>query len=130
MRRRRDICLIAFQNKLSPKTVAKIFYGVGTKFEFDWLRNSTAQITEGNEWEKSVAIGVIDDLYDTQARLTEKIVGPVKNGKISPTILNIWVKNNSDEVEQVMDILDEVKRAPKVELAMLIITSRRLAMLV
>ena len=125
-----DICLIAFQNKLSPKSVAKIFYGVGTKFEFDWLRNSTAQITEGNEWEKSVAIGVIDDLYDTQARLTEKIVGPVKNGKISPTILNIWVKNNSDEVEQVMDILDEVKRAPKVELAMLIITSRRLAMLV
>ena len=125
-----DISLIAFQNKLSPKIVAKIFYGIGMKFDFDWLRHSTSQITEGDEWEKSVAIGVIDDLYDTQARLTAKIVGTVKTGKIPPTLLNIWVKNNADEVERVIDILDEVKRASTVELAMLSVTSRRLAMLV
>ena len=73
---------------------------------------------------------MIDDLYDTQARLTAKIVGTVKTGKIPPTLLNIWVKNNSDEVERVIDILDEVKRASTVELAMLSVTSRRLAMLV
>jgi glutamate dehydrogenase len=58
-----DIVRIAAGGHFEPEAVAKVFYGIGDRFGFDWLRASVQQIARGDEWQKNATVGIAGGVF-------------------------------------------------------------------
>ena len=125
-----DIVRIAAGGGFPPTSVAKVFYGIGARFGFDWLRAAAEVLIDGDEWRKTAAFGMVEDLYAYQTELTTKIMDVAGGADAAPAIIDVWSDSRSHAVERVTAMVDELKTAPAIDLAMLSVVNRELRALV
>ena len=125
-----DIVRIASGGPVSATEVAHVFYSLGSRFGFDWLREAAVGCANGDEWRRNAADGIVEDLFAAQARLTRELLDVAGNAKIAPAIIDSWVEAHRHGVDRVLSMINEIKAAPSVELAMLSVANRELNALV
>ncbi len=125
-----DIVRLAAGGGFRPGAVARVFYGLGHQFGFDWLRNAAEALLEGDEWRKAAAHGIIEDLYTCQTELTTKLMDAAGSADAAPAIIEAWSDAHRHAVERVTAMVEELKVAPVVELSMLTVINRELHALV
>ena len=125
-----DIVRIAAGGHFEPEAVAKVFYGIGDRFGFDWLRASVQQIVRGDEWQKSATSGIVDDLFATQTRLVTRIMDVSGGADIAPATIEAWAEANGHAVTRATNMITEIKAGPLVNLAKLSVINRQLGALV
>ncbi|NKB20063.1 MAG: NAD-glutamate dehydrogenase [Alphaproteobacteria bacterium] len=125
-----DIVRIAAGGHFEPEAVAKVFYGIGDRFGFDWLRASAMGIARGDEWQKSATAGIVDDLYTTQTRLVTRIMDVSGGADLAPAIIDAWAEANGHAVDRATNMITEIKAGPSVNLAKLSVINRQLGALV
>jgi len=125
-----DIVRIAAGGRFEPEAVARVFYGIGDRFGFDWLRAAALQIARGDEWQKSATAGIVDDLYATQTRLVTRIMDVSGGAELAPTIIDAWAEANAHAVQRATNMITEIKAGSAVDLAKLSVINRQLRSLV
>lgn len=125
-----DIVQIAGGGSFSPTAVAKVFYGIGSQFGFDWIRAAAETLADGDEWQKSAAYGIVEDLYAYQTDLTTKIMDAAGGADAAQAIIEVWSDARRHSVARVTRLVDELKTAQNVNLTMLSVVNRELRALV
>ena len=118
-----DIVRAANVSKRPLADVARLYFRVGETFGLGWLRYNAEKLPADTHWQKLAAAAVIEELYAHQKNLTLRML----NGTAHP--LDHWIKANGPAMEQMKQMLNELKTADPVDLSMLAVASRHLSAL-
>ena len=107
--------------------VARVYFGVGTRFGLERLRLAGSTIAAETPWQKAAVAAVVDDLYAYQSILASRVISET-NGARDP--VESWLAARLRVVERVDQLMNDVRAAQSVDLAMLTVASRQLRVLV
>jgi glutamate dehydrogenase len=111
--------------------VAKVYFGVGARFDLDRLRSGAAAIAAETPWQKAAVAHVIDDLFSYQSTLTTRIIAEEGAGAGAPAgPVEAWLARRPRIVERVDTLLHDIQTATTIDLAMLSVVTRQLRALV
>jgi glutamate dehydrogenase len=125
-----DIVRIASGGGFEPTAVAKVYYGLGARFGFDWMRQSAEALADGDEWRKLAAYGIVEDLYLYQTELTTQVMDAAGSAEAAPAIIDLWSETRHHAVQRLESLVNDLKTMPKVDLAMLSVVNRELRTLI
>jgi glutamate dehydrogenase len=125
-----DIVEAAIVSKLAVEDVAKTYFTVGQRFGIDWLRRSAGRLPSDNAWDKLAVTAIVDDLYEHQSELTNRVLAE-SNGKTRALeIVEHWTGQRQTLVARAEQMITELRAAGQPDLAMLAVANRRLKSLV
>jgi len=107
--------------------VARVYFGVGTRFGLERLRIAGSAIAAETPWQKAAVAAAVDDLYTYQSTLASRVISET-NGARDP--VESWLAPRLRVVERVDQLMNDVRAAQSVDLAMLTVASRQLRVLV
>ncbi len=107
--------------------VARVYFGVGSRFGLDRLRAATNSIAAETPWQKSALQALVDDLFTYQSTLASRVITE-SNGAADP--VGTWLAKRPRVVERFDQTMHEFKASPTVDLAMLTVASRQFRVLV
>jgi glutamate dehydrogenase len=108
---------------------AKVYFGLGARFGLDRLRAAGASLTADTPWQKQAIASVIDDLFAFQSVLASRVIAE-SNGSRDGAAVDTWLSQRGRVVDRIDQMLNDLKTAPAVDLAMLTVASRQLRTLV
>ena len=76
-----DIVESAHASGLDATAVAKTYFAIGSRFGIDWLRRSAGRLPSDNAWDKLAITAIVDDLYEHQSELTNRVLTESKDAK-------------------------------------------------
>src|SRR5699024_7440873 len=69
-----DIARLASESGRTLTDVGALYFRAGTRFSLDWLRETAAHLPRGLAWNRLAITALIDEIYDSQARLVAGIL--------------------------------------------------------
>ncbi|HSE80036.1 MAG TPA: NAD-glutamate dehydrogenase [Alphaproteobacteria bacterium] len=126
-----DLAQIAQRTETDIPEVARVYYAIGARLGFDWLREAAQQVKTETAWQKLASRAIVDDLFAQQADLAERAVraaggaGGVASGKLD-AVADRWVDRHKAGLGRFDARLSELKTAGQLELAALAVASREL----
>jgi len=121
-----DIVRIAHSARRKPEDVARIYFAVGARVGFNWLRGAAEGVTAESEWQKLALGAVVDDLYAQQSGLTVQVLSAVNGHKADAAAVERWMEAKNGAANRIEDLLKEFRRAGGADLAMLTVAAREL----
>ena len=124
-----DISEIAINAKFDLKTIAKIYFEVGTEFAFKWLRSQLHNISPKDDWERISIKTITEDLYSYQMRISSKIVANMcdaKDGVCSIDSVARWGESDKFLLERYRDFIKEIRLGTVNEVSTFVIALNRL----
>ena len=118
-----DIIRTDAASRKSLSEIARLYFQIGETFGLGWLRYSAEKLPADTHWQKLAAAAVIEELYAHQRNLTVRMM----NG--TGDRLQTWSKKNASAMEQIGQMLNELKASETVDLSMLAVASRHLSAL-
>jgi glutamate dehydrogenase len=122
-----DIIIVASKNNLPIQKVAKLYFEIGNRFEFDWLRGCIDKISINSFWERLSLKSLKDDLYDQQRKLTAEIIKYVSNDS-DP--INEWCKTSKQRVERYDNFIKDLMTIETPDSSMLVVAAKRASSLI
>jgi glutamate dehydrogenase len=125
-----DIVRIAHSTGRKIEDVARIYFALGSRIGFDWLRQAAEKVVAESEWQKLAVSAVVDDLYVQQCLLTSQVLAAINGHKPDAGAVEHWIETKDHAAHRVQDLLKEFRTAGGADLAMLTVASRELRALV
>ena len=127
-----DIAEISAASNFDLKTIAKIYFAVGTRFSLKWLRTRVSNLALDNYWQKLSSKTILEDFYSYQMRIAKSIVEFSCNDKNLCEInsLEKWIKEIDFLVERFDNFISDLKDQANPDLAVFIVALNRLKPLV
>jgi glutamate dehydrogenase len=122
-----DIITVASKNNLPILQVAKLYFELGNRFHFDWLRSCVDKISIDSYWEKLSLKSLKDDLYDQQRKLTAEIIKYIKHAS-DP--ISQWSKDNHKQIERYDSFIKDLLRMESIDSSMLVVAAKRAGSLI
>ncbi len=110
-----DIVRIATERRRSVEHVARVYFTVGRKLAFDWLRGSAAALPAETEWQAAAVAAVIDDFYVQQSGLTERVLDD--SGRARDAAAGRWWTANGGRVARAESLVADLRAAGSPDLA-------------
>ncbi|HUP47764.1 MAG TPA: NAD-glutamate dehydrogenase [Thermoanaerobaculia bacterium] len=120
----------AGQAAAGVEEVARVYFGVGARFGLDRLRTAGSAIAADTPWKKAAVAAVVDDLFNHQSVLASRVIGETNGSPAGTDPIDNWLAQRRRVTEQTEQTMNEVRSAPKLDLAMLTVASRQLRVLV
>ena len=86
-----DICEIAAAYRVSVTETARVYFEVGTRIGFDWLRAHIEQLKVDGQWQAIARSGLRDAALRVQRRLTERVLARKVRGSAEARV-DEWVQ--------------------------------------
>jgi glutamate dehydrogenase len=113
-----DILAISKNTDIDKESIASIYFQISERFSVDWLRKCAEKHANNSYWNKLAIQAIKDDLYDKQRRLLEKIV-------VSKLDVGSWYEQNTSQLSDFMNFLDEIKKQDSVDLNMILLANKK-----
>lgn len=125
-----DVVLVAKEGKMPLSTVAKLYFEVGNILQLSWLRDEASAQNAGSYWERLAMKNVVISLYEQQRRIATHVIKSackVSKGEVKcDDAVVAWQDTNSKELERHARMLEELKAAGEMSIAMLVSAVRRI----
>jgi len=123
-----DIVRIAHGSGIEPAEVGRVYFRIGARFGFDWLRLAAGRISTDKTWTKLAVSAIVDDLFAQQAELTSRVlnVAGVQKGGGAEAALAAWIDARRPLVARAEQLLTELRTVGEPDLAMLAVANRAL----
>ncbi|AHC73633.1 NAD-glutamate dehydrogenase [Candidatus Endolissoclinum faulkneri L5] len=143
-----DVVRLASLTKLDVRTVAIIYFKVGTRFSLDWLRDKALEMVSDTYWQKQAVNALVDDFYQHQSHLARKVLDHIKidlagskeksqqmneqpkklmshNNDVISTddAISFWSTNRLHDIERTDRLLFDIRSTEHVDLAMLAVAN-------
>ncbi len=127
-----DISEISAASNFDLKTIAKIYFAIGTRFSLKWLRSKVSGLAFEDHWQKLSSKTILEDLYSYQMKIAKQVVEFSCEDKTLCEVnsLDKWVKNADFLVERFDNFILELKNNPNHDLSVFIVALNRLKPLV
>lgn len=126
-----DIAEISAKSKFDLKTIAKIYFEVGTRFSLKWLRSKISEIESDDYWQRLSGKTIIEDLYLYQMKIATQIVDHNCDQKgCDIDGIEEWIKTVDVLVERYDNFVSELRIHSNPDLSMFVVALNRLKPLV
>jgi glutamate dehydrogenase len=125
-----DIVAAAQRAKLPVEQAGKIYFAIGDRFGFDWLRRATRRLPSDSAWDKLAVTAIVDDLYGHQSALTASVLNGVNADAGAAEVIDVWAAERQSIVARTEQLMAELNAAGNPDLAMLAVANRQLKSLV
>lgn len=124
-----DIIILSQKTKVDLKIVARIYFSLGQRLGFDWLRKTALHLSGETHWQQEAAHALIEELYMNQREITHCLL-------ISGKPLDQLVKANGTLVKGILhatvieSMLADLMNASTVDFAMMTVMNRQFRLLI
>ena len=127
-----DIAEISASSNFDLKSIAKIYFTVGTRFSLKWMRSVINNMKIDNYWHKLSSKTILEDLYAYQMRLANLIVDFGCNNKKICEVDSVaaWIENSKFEVERFDSFIEDLKLQKAPDLSVFVVALNRLKSLI
>ncbi len=121
-----DIVRIASDAGVGVSEVGTIYFAIGSRLGFDWLRRSASHLPSESAWDKLAITAMVDDLYGHQSELTRRVIEAAGDGEVDETAIEHWAEGRRSLVSQTEQLLAELQSVANPNLSMLAVANRQL----
>jgi len=122
-----DVVQIARETGVPVLDTGRIYFQLGARLGIDWLRHAVKSIEPSSDWERMAVDSIIDDSYAHQSALTNRVLELAGRGKLGKAaadgVIATWVESRNGAGERTGQILDSLREAEAVDLAMLTVAN-------
>ena len=115
--------------ELGLEDVARTYFEIGVRLNFDWLRSNSDLLLARSHWQRRAVIAIVDDLYSQQTALTASVL-KATDGITGTLAIDAWIDANRSLVENAADLLEDLKTSATLDLAMLAVANRQIRSLI
>lgn len=120
-----DIVRVAELSQVEIALAGKLYFAVGTRFGFEWLRSAARTLPSLRSWDRQAVAGVKNDLFASQRAFALAVLNSADGAQPYP-ILEQWAEKRSSDLERWDLLLAEMHCAPKMDFGMLTVALRQL----
>jgi glutamate dehydrogenase len=127
-----DIAEISASSNFDLKTIAKIYFVVGTRFSLKWLRSRISNLTVTSHWQRLAHKTILEDIYSYQMRIAKQIVEFSCEEKKLCEVNSVenWIKTVDFLVERFDGFISDLKTQTNPDLSVFVVSLNRLKPLV
>ncbi|HVS02173.1 MAG TPA: NAD-glutamate dehydrogenase [Thermoanaerobaculia bacterium] len=124
-----DIVRLAVDSGNDVERVARIYFALGERFGLEWLRGAAARLKAETAWQQSAVEMLQDDLYLHQSAITRQALAG--EGADTPwrRAIEAWTEAHLPAVQRTLRLVEELRGAADVDLAMLTVADHQLQQL-
>jgi glutamate dehydrogenase len=105
-----DICEIAAAHRVTVFETARVYFEVGTRIGFDWLRARIEQLKVEGPWQAIARSGLRDAALRVQRRLTERVLARRGRGSAEARVTG-WVESAGKDLAHWQHTLADMRAA-------------------
>jgi glutamate dehydrogenase len=105
-----DIVEICAAHKVSVTDAARVYFEVGSRIGFDWLRAQIEKLTVDGPWQAIARSGLRDGALRVQRRLTERVLARKDRGTAHSRV-SAWVEAAGKELDHWQRTLTDMRAA-------------------
>ncbi len=124
-----DVIRLARHDDRTVPEMAGVYFDVGGRFGFDWLRAAARRVEAQTHWQRQAAQSMIDELYVLQHDLVAGIAAAAGEAKTVSAIVPVWAEARKARVTRAAQTLADIQAAGAVDLAMIAVAVRQLRVL-
>jgi len=117
-----DILRTARREKQAVTDVARVYFALGARLGFDWLRDSATKLKPETHWQRLAIQAIYDDSHAQQRSLAAAVV---KAGDG----VEAWLGHNAVAVARADQLVADLRTVGAIDLSMLTVANRHLATL-
>jgi glutamate dehydrogenase len=125
-----DLIEVADQTGLPVEAVAIVYFGLVSRLELNWLRESITNLPVANHWQHRARSALLNGLYDQQRALTADVLQLTSSQKPPEQRLETWLEHNRSGVARSLGMFADLRASGQPDLAMLSVALRETANLV
>jgi glutamate dehydrogenase len=127
-----DIVEVAAETMSPIDVVAGVYFGVGGRLGLGWLMRRIAALAADSHWQGMARVALRDDLTALARALAQSVLRGVSTGREgdAQSLIEAWEAQREFQLARCRQLLDEVRSAPTVDMAMLSVMLRELRALV
>jgi glutamate dehydrogenase len=121
-----NIISAAQKTGLKVQTAGQVYFELGARIQFGWLRRSAYTIAPGSYWDRLAIQSIIGDLYDEQRRLTVTVIEKLcKDGKCNGSV-EAWAEAIKDDLQRFDRFIDGLKSGESLDVPKLMVALRHI----
>jgi glutamate dehydrogenase len=109
--------------------VARVYFLLGHRLRFDWLRDTAQRVVDEDPWHKAAADAFSQDLAAHQGAITRAVLTAGAGDRSPQELTDAWLASQASRVEPVDRLLAELTAAPTIDFAMLTVANHQLRLL-
>lgn len=133
-----DIVRLASALNCDVNSVATIYFDLGQRFSFAWLRQQAWCLDADNHWQRMAIDALVNELFDHQIRLTENVLKALgttstasQNSKTEAKKANVtavkaftlWAEDHQMVAARTEQLLAEIRASEDIDLAILAVAN-------
>jgi glutamate dehydrogenase len=108
------------------EAVAAVYFALGARLDLHWLRDQIAKLPSETHWQALAQGALRDDLYSEQRELTIEVLRPGLEDRDAEALIDAWMRENAASVARATSMLNDLKEAEAVDIAMLSVALREI----
>ena len=120
-----DIVLLARELDLEVPYVAQMYFRVGTRFGFNWLRRAAFRLPSDTAWDKLAVTALVDDLEGHQRNLARRILSTPDTGRSADEAIDAWAGTRGPLVTRAEQLVAELQSNANLDFPMLAVAGRQ-----
>jgi glutamate dehydrogenase len=108
------------------EAVAAVYFAIGARLDLHWLRDQIARLPASSHWQVLAQGALRDDLYSEQRELTGQVLRPGAADRGAEALIDAWQADNRASVARCMAMLEDLKEADTLDIAMLSVALREI----
>ncbi|MDJ0950098.1 MAG: NAD-glutamate dehydrogenase [Alphaproteobacteria bacterium] len=126
-----DVVRIAAGAGTPVEQAARIYFAIGSRFGFDWLRRAAATLQINTHWDKQAVAAIVDDLYSEQYEIAVKVLDAFPGARAGEDAILTWAESRGPLFQRTERLFEDMRAAPApLDLSMLAVANRQLRALV
>jgi len=121
-----DVVGLATAVEAPAEAVARVYFGVGERLGLDWVRSGAARVKVETAWQRAALEGLLDDVSQRQVAIAWQVLAEAGKKAEWREGLAAWEARHAAEVARLDKLLEELRGAEAVDLAMLTVADRQL----
>jgi glutamate dehydrogenase len=110
----------------SVEAVAAAYFALGYRLDLHWLRDQIAKLPSETRWQALAQAALRDDLYSEQRELTAEVLRPGLEDRDAEALIDAWMRENGASVGRATALLDDLREADTLDIAMLSVALREI----
>jgi glutamate dehydrogenase len=108
-----DIVELAQAHRLSVGVAARTYFGVGSEFGLDWLRDRIEQLDIQGHWQAVARGSLREAVYDAHRALTERVISETRERDPARAV-QAWRDKQAAAAAHARGVVDDIRAQPAV----------------
>ena len=135
-----DLVEVASQTGQPVERVASVYFELGERLEFLWMREQIAALPRGNRWQSLARAALRDDLYGQQCALAADVMSQSMadspeagagatngdSGPLASAVVESWIHGRQLVVERCRQVMSDLRAHGRPDFTMLSVAMREI----